>query len=103
MTAISFTYDRDENLVCLVLGDEDGLISFHVFTLKDGLSLQKSWDMEELSTAKAVTRVQWRPKLQGETSEAPARLAVAAADGSVRILTVHWVKAYLESVASQSQ
>jgi elongator complex protein 2 len=103
VTAISFTCDRDENLVCLVVGDEDGLISFHVFTVKDGLSLQKSWDREELSSAKAVTRVQWRPKLRDETSEAPARLAVAAADGSVRILTVRWVTAYLESAASQSQ
>lgn len=102
VTAISFTCDHDEKLACLVLGEEDGLISFHVFALENVLALQKSWDMHEISAAKAVTRVQWRSKLHDKTDQAPMHLAVAAADGSIRILMVHWVTTYYESLQAQA-
>jgi elongator complex protein 2 len=97
VTAISFTCDRDQKLICLAVGEEDGLLSLHVFTLRDGLSLQKSWDVEEFSAAKAVTRVQWRPRMKEEAGEESSRLAVAAADGSVRVLRVDWMAGFLES------
>lgn len=100
VTAIAFTCSQDENLLCLVVGEEDGLLSIHVFTLQDGPSLRKSWDVDEFSTAKAVTRVQWRPRLHDEAREEHSQLAVAAADGSVRVLKVDWVAAYLEGGTS---
>jgi elongator complex protein 2 len=100
VTALSFTCDQDKGLACLAVGEEDGLLSFHVFALQDSLTPQKSWDMEEFSVAKAVTRVQWRPQTYDEKNHAPTYLAVAASDGSVRILTVCWATVYREGITS---
>jgi len=104
ITAISFTCDQDKNLACLVVGEEDGLISFHVFDLRNGVSLQKSWDLDVFScAAKAITRAQWRPRSEDDPVREPMKLAIAAADGSVRILKVSWVDAYYESISGSVQ
>ena len=98
VTAISFTSNRDRSLVCLVVGDEDGLMSFHVFALGNVPSLLNSWDMDTLDCpAKLVTRIQWRPESKDETGKEGTHLAVAAADGSVRILLIDWEESFKEA------
>jgi elongator complex protein 2 len=98
VTAISFTSNRDQSLACLAVGEEDGLMSFHVFALENVLSLLKSWGMDTLDCpAKSVTRIQWRPESEYETSKEGTHLAVAAADGSVRIFLVDWEESFKEA------
>lgn len=93
VTAISFSSNRDQNLACLAAGEEDGLLSFHLFTLDNNLSLLKSWDMDTVyCPAKSVTRIEWRPGSKYETSQAGTHLAIAVADGSVRVILVAWEK-----------
>ena len=102
VTAIAFTCDQEEKLACLVVGEEDGLISFHVFDLQNGPSLKKSWDMDEFSMAKTVTRLQWRPKRQDKANQPHTQLAIAVADGSIQVLRVDWETAYFESSHRQT-
>ena len=100
VTAISFTYERHGKLACLAVGEEDGLMSFHVFSLQESVSMLNSWDMDTVCCpAKAVTRIQWRPKFDYETDEEGTQLAVAAADGSVRVLWIDWVKVHEKSIS----
>ena len=89
VTAISFTCSQDEKVICLAVGEEDGLISFHLYAVQYGLSLLSSWDMDTIyCPAKAINKIQWRPK---DTDETGTSLATAAGDGSVRILRVDWI------------
>lgn len=102
VTAIAFTCDHDKKLACLVVGEEDGHISFHVFDVQVGILLQKSWESVEIRTAKAVTRLEWRQKPHDISDLVPDLLAVAAADGSIQVLRVHWATVYHECMSQQT-
>lgn len=104
VTAISFTFDEDKQLACLAAGEENGRISFHLFSLHDSVSLLNSWDMDTVYCLnKAFTEIQWRPKSKADAGDEGTHLAVAAADGSVRIFRIHWAKAHEKSTSKECQ
>ncbi|KAK5100031.1 Elongator subunit elp2 [Exophiala xenobiotica] len=86
VTAIDMTCDEEEVYAILVVGEEDGRLSIHSFDLET-LKLKKSIELDSLS--KAVNRVAWRAAWPTWAKDGPgAQLAIAGADGSVRVLRV---------------
>jgi len=86
VTAIDMTYDEEEQYALLVVGEEDGRLSLHSFDLAT-LELKKSVELDGLS--KTVNRVSWRPAWPTWAKDGSGvQLAIAGADGSVRILRV---------------
>ncbi|KAJ9651936.1 Elongator subunit elp2 [Neophaeococcomyces mojaviensis] len=89
VTAISITCDADEHHAVLAVGEDDGTLSVHVLSTSD-LKLQTSIELEKASCLRrTVNRLAWRPhwpKYMKDAKGVP--LAVAGADGSVRILRI---------------
>lgn len=94
VTAVNIQTNPESNdLLCLAVGEESGRLSCHVFSataISDRSSARvsplKSVDLNSrLWPSKSVTRLQWQPGGRPE-----ARLAVASADSSLRILSVDW-------------
>lgn len=74
----------DESRCFLATGEEDGRLLIHIVSLTDGLKHLHSTTVEErVCPSKAINRLAWRP---GFTDGSYHQLAVASADGSVRIL-----------------
>jgi elongator complex protein 2 len=99
VTAIDFYDSRNEDHVCLAVGEESGKLSYHIIRVYAGgahdathLELVKSIEVEErMCPSKAVTRLAWRPgALQQQRGDDMSELAVASADSSLRILSVDW-------------
>lgn len=93
VTAIDMTGDTDGRHALLAVGEDGGLVSIHVLDLEDQ-AVKKSIDLErEVCPSKTVNRLAWRPaQAPSEKHESEVQLAVASADGSVRILRVDkWV------------
>lgn len=83
ITALAASTHQSRSL--LASGEEDGTISVHVISLADGIRIDRSLAVETyLCPTKSITRLAWRPGFADGTSQ---QLAVASADGSVRILT----------------
>jgi elongator complex protein 2 len=99
VTAIDFNGNSEEDIVCLAVGEETGRLSYHIISAdafrKGGLKQVeplKSIELEErFCPSKAVTRLAWRPRSGHRWGiEAPAQLAIASADTSLRILSISW-------------
>jgi len=89
VTAISFTCNHDRTRAVLAVGEDDGNLSVHIFDVND-LELQVSVDLErDMCLRKTVNRLAWQPDWSEYAEDGPgAQLAVAGADGSVRILRI---------------
>lgn len=99
VTAVSIICGLSGNYALLAAGEEDGSLSLHVFDIGT-LEVQKSIELDKMCCLpKAVNRLAWRPgsvsrsdwSLVSRTETDQRRitnwqLAVAGADGSVRIL-----------------
>lgn len=99
VTAVSLICGSSEKKALLAVGEEDGSLSLHVFDI-DALQIQKSIELDtSLCLPKTVTKLAWRPAAAScsegnskstEERSKPAsgrwQLAIAGADGSVRIL-----------------
>jgi elongator complex protein 2 len=82
VTAISATSAAGRPVVAL--GEDDGSVSLH--TVED-LHVVKTVEVDRhLCPSKSVNRLTWRPMPDTQSGQ----LAVASADGSVRILRVDW-------------
>ena len=99
VTAIDFKSDCEENLVCLAVGEETGRLSYHIMSAdsfresgSQQAELLKSVDIQQMfCPSRAVTRLAWRPHgVHRGGNEAPAQLAIASADSSLRILSISW-------------
>ena len=97
VTAIDFYGNAQTGLICLAVGEETGRVSFHIIpplsseeARQETMEPAMSVDIEEsLCPSKAVTRLAWRPRsVQQRVKEAPAQLAIASADCSLRLLSV---------------
>lgn len=89
VTAIDMTCDLEDCFAILAVGEEDGTISIHTFEIQS-LKLQKSVDLDKNAhLSKSINRLAWRPHTTQRRKDGPrAELAVAGADGSVRILGI---------------
>jgi len=84
VTAVSCTGIPSERRTCLAVGEEDGSISVHVLETSGPVSILKTLEVESrLCPSKSVHRLAWRPNASREGED--RHLAVASADGSVRI------------------
>lgn len=82
ITGLAAVFDQSRSF--LAAGEEDGTISVHVISLADGIKVLQSITVEKhLCPTKSVNRLAWRP---GTADGSLLKLAVASADGSVRIL-----------------
>lgn len=94
VTAVDFTCCVDEQFAVLAVGEESGTISIHVFHVDHStrpLSSYRSIVVDgNLSPSKAITRLAWRPDSRRHSiTDRATHLAVAAADGSVRLLRIN--------------
>ena len=97
VTAIDLMCDRPEMYAILAVGEEDGRLSVHFIDLEK-LKLERSIEVDGLS--KAVNRLAWRPEGPNWAKDGPGvQLAVAGADGSVRILRIN-VRAVCQELAA---
>ncbi|KAK6370279.1 Elongator subunit elp2 [Lithohypha guttulata] len=89
VTAVDFTDRFSKSHAVLAVGEEDGTLSVHVFNLAS-LKLEKSLELaKDVCLSKSVNRLAWRPRgISVETETTSVELAVAGADGSVRILRI---------------
>lgn len=90
VTAIALTCNGAESHGVLAAGEEDGSISIHIFDIET-LQVEDAFELStDVCPPRAVNRLQWR--LGGwnwhRKDGCAYQLAVAGADGSVRILTV---------------
>ena len=86
VSAVSATYDGFYPV--LAVGEDDGSISLHTIDIENDLKVSKSVDvLKDFCPSKTVNRLAWRPD-GVETNRSDRQLAVASADGSVRILNV---------------
>lgn len=88
VTAVSVT--SQGACAVLAVGEDDGTVSVHVIEPRGEFSVVQSTEVaKHLCPSKTVTRLAWRPGVAGDTAErAGHQLAVASADGSVRIMKV---------------
>lgn len=85
VTAVATFWDKSRWMIAA--GEDDGSISIHVLGCADGMRVVKSVDVEgRLCPSATVSRLAWRPRSEEATS---SQLAVASADGSVRIIGVN--------------
>ncbi|RVX69293.1 hypothetical protein B0A52_06886 [Exophiala mesophila] len=85
VTAVAVLSEKSRWIIAA--GEDDGSISIHVLGGADGMRVVTSLDIEgRLCPSATVSRLAWRPRME-EVSY--SQLAVASADGSIRILRVN--------------
>lgn len=82
-----------QSSILLALGEDDGTISLHTLSVDDNdtrtLTVSQSIDVpRQLCPSRTANRLAWRPVGEDGVEGDERQLAIAAADGSVRILTV---------------
>lgn len=103
VTAIAVLTDPSELNAVLAVGEEDGTLSIHIFDTKD-LRIERSIEVDkQFCLNKAINRLAWRPhgRIIKDASIPGMQLAVAGADGSVRILTLNVLAVCRELAHSQ--
>lgn len=89
-TAVDFTCDRSQAFAVLAIGEESGNLSIHFFDIHNDLALAKSIDIpREKCPTKTVNQLAWRPDSESYDKDSlGSQLAVAAVDGSLRIIRI---------------
>ncbi|KAJ9612339.1 Elongator subunit elp2 [Cladophialophora chaetospira] len=88
VTAVSATTNGTASI--LAIGEDDGSISLYAIEYSSELSVKRSIEVpRQLCPSKTVNRLAWKPRRDSEEDEGVGQLAVASADGSVRILRIH--------------
>jgi elongator complex protein 2 len=86
VTAIAVADDSEWSY--LAIGEDDGAISVHVINHTDDFTIKQATDVDKrLCPSKTVNRLAWCP---GDSGRGSKRLAVASADGSLRVLRFNW-------------
>ncbi|KIX10496.1 uncharacterized protein Z518_01579 [Rhinocladiella mackenziei CBS 650.93] len=87
VTAISATSNAINSF--LAVGEDDGSISLHVLNVQVDIKVIRSIEVEKyLCPSKTVNRLAWRPHPHNGGDGEIGHLAVASADGSIRILRI---------------
>jgi elongator complex protein 2 len=86
VSAVSATSDGSCSV--LAVGEDDGSISLHTIDVGDQMKVLRGLEVpKEFCPSKTINRLAWRPSVLQRNAQSP-QLAVASADGSVRILNV---------------
>lgn len=90
VTAVAATSNGTHTV--LAVGEDDGNISLHLIYRQHELGVMKSIEVAKpLCPSKTVNRLAWRPVVDSDGGfQKSGQLAVASADGSVRILNISW-------------
>lgn len=93
VTAVALTRHQHAETACLAVGQDDGNVAMFELEFQNELTIIGSHEIRdsssELPVCKAVNRLAWRPQHPNYQSDGPGlQLAIAGADGSVRILRI---------------
>ncbi|EXJ72020.1 uncharacterized protein A1O5_04523 [Cladophialophora psammophila CBS 110553] len=93
VTAVSSTSCKMSGV--LAVGEDDGSISLHTIDVNSDLKILRTIEVpRHLCPSKTVNRLAWRPTTNddGRDHKEQGQLAVASADGTVRILRINWAE-----------
>jgi len=90
VTALSYVGIYGQDRACLAVGEEDGTLSVHIFNVSEDVETVATVEVAaDQCPSKAINRLAWRTDGGKLLSDARrAQLAVASADGSVRIMSI---------------